>query len=118
MSDQIAKLSSGLKKLGMCKQCDAKLSKLCSMCSQCQGGLCNAAALCLNPKAGGKKAGTGTSTNRRNERDELVDNGQTTQLKGLKGGGPSLTTIESADEGSGTSTRQGSARRAHFPAAV
>jgi hypothetical protein len=114
VASQIAKLCNGMKKLGLCKKCDSKLSKLCSMCSQCQGGLCNAAAMCMSPKAGGKYAGSGTSTNRRSERDELVDNGQTTQLKGVKGAGPSLTTIESAEQGSGTSGRQGSARERTF----
>jgi hypothetical protein len=114
VASQIAKLCNGMKKLGLCKKCDSKLSKLCSMCSQCQGGLCNAAALCMSPKAGGKYAGIGTSTNRRSERDELVDNGQTTQLKGVKGAGPSLTTLESAEQGSGTSSRQGSARERTF----
>jgi hypothetical protein len=114
VASQIAKLCNGMKKLGMCKKCDAKLCKLCSMCSQCQGGLCNAAAMCMSPKAGGKYAGSGTSTNRRSERDELVDNGQTTQLKGIKGAGPSLTTIESAEQGSGTSARKGSARERTF----
>src|SRR5262249_23219146 len=111
---QIAKLTSQMKKLGMCKKCDAKLCKLCSMCSQCQSGMCNGSKICLFPKAGGKKPGTGTVESRRNERDELVDNGQTTQLKGIKGTGPSLTTIEAAEDGSGASTRKGEARQREF----
>jgi len=114
VSLQLAKLCNGLKKLGVCKRCDAKLCKLCSMCSQCQGGLCQSSALCLNPKAGGHKPGTGTVESRRDERDELVDNGQTTQLKGIKGTGPSLTTVEAAEDGSGTSTRKGDARQREF----
>jgi hypothetical protein len=114
VANQLSKLCKSLNKLSMCKSCDAKLCKLCSMCSQCQGGLCN--SLCISPfaKPGGKKAGTGSSTARRNERDELVDNGQTTQLKGTKGQGPSLTTIESAESGSGVSTRRATARERKF----
>jgi hypothetical protein len=111
---QLAKLGNQLKKLGMCKRCDARLGKLCSMCSQCQGGLCQSAAMCLNPKAGGKKPGTGTVASRRDQTDELVDNGQTTQLKGIKGAGPSLTTVEAADEGSGTSTQTGDTQQRAF----
>lgn len=111
---QLQKLSNHLKRLGMCKRCDASLCKLCSMCSQCQGGLCQSAAMCLNPKAGGKKPGTGTVASRRDQTDELVDNGQTTQLKGIKGTGPSLTTVETADSGSGTSTRKGDSRQRTF----
>lgn len=114
VDQQLAKLSNQLKKLGMCKKCDAKLCKLCSMCSQCQGGMCQGSALCLFPKAGGKKPGTGTVESRRDQTDELVDNGQTTQLKGIKGTGPSLTTIEAAEDGSGTSTRKGEARQREF----
>jgi len=68
----------------------------------------------LFPKAGGKKPGTGTVESRRDQTDELVDNGQTTQLKGIKGTGPSLTTIEAAEDGSGTSTRKGEARQREF----
>src|SRR5205814_7876592 len=71
VAQQLAKLSKDLKKLGMCKKCDAKLCKLCSLCSQCQGGLCQCAAMCLNPKAGGKKPGSSTVASRRDERDEL-----------------------------------------------
>lgn len=108
---QLAKLNNQLKKLGVCKKCDARLCKLCSMCSQCQGGLCQSAAMCPSPKAGGKKPGTGTVESRRDEKDELVDNGQTQQLKGIKGTGPSLTTVEAAEDGSGTSTRKGEARQ-------
>jgi len=110
---QLAKLTKDMKKLGMCKKCDAKLCKLCSMCSQCQG-MCNNPSICLFPKAGGKKPGKGTVESRRNERDELVDNGQNTQLQGIKGTGPSLTTIEAVEDGSGTSTRKGEARQREF----
>ena len=116
VAQQLAKLGSQLKKLGVCQKCDARLSKLCSMCSQCQGGLCQSAAMCLNPgqKPGGKKPGTGTVASRRDERDELVDNGQTSQLKGIKGTGESLTTTEAAEDGTGTSTRKGEARQRAF----
>jgi hypothetical protein len=109
---QLSKLTNQLKKLSVCKKCDSKLCKLCSQCSQCQGGLCQ--SMCLNPKAGGKKPGSSTVESRRDAQDELVDNGQTQQLKGIKGTGESLTTIESAESGSGTSTRKGEARQRAF----
>jgi hypothetical protein len=102
VSDQINKLCSSLKKLGMCQRTDQRLCKLCQCCSQCQSGLC----MCQGLKPGGSKAGTGTDPSRRNETDPLTDNGQTTALKGIKGTGPSLTTIESTAEGSGTSARR------------
>jgi hypothetical protein len=116
VAQQLAKMNSKLKKLGMCQRCDSRLAKLCSMCSQCQGGLCQAAALCQSqsPNAGGKEAGMGSNTARRNQIDELVDNGQTTQLKGIKGTGPSLTTVEAASDGSGVSSRQAASRQREF----
>jgi hypothetical protein len=55
-----------------------------------------------------------TNTARRDERDDLVDNGQTTQLKGTKGQGPSLTTVETAEDGSGVSTRRAVDRQRTF----
>jgi hypothetical protein len=64
----------------------------------------------MSPKAGGKNAGWGSTESRRDGTDELVDNGQTTQLKGIQGAGPSLKTVESADDGTGVSTRQATAR--------
>ena len=40
----------------------------------------------------------------------LVDNGQTTRLEGIKGQGPSLATVEAAEDGGGVSTRQAQQR--------
>ncbi|BBO35262.1 hypothetical protein [Lacipirellula parvula] len=108
---QLNKLCQGLCKLGIRREADKKLCKLCEKCSNCQS-MCN--GLCQSPNAGGKKAGTGTNTARRNATDELVDNGQTTQLQGQKGAGPSLTTVESADEGSGVSNRRTAAKQREF----
>lgn len=114
VSDNIAKLSKQLKKLGICRQCDKKLASLCQKCSQCQSGLCQSLAACQGGGAGGQPPGWGSNAARRDQRDELVDNGQTTQLKGTKGAGPSLTTVEAADDGSGVSTRRAAARTIAF----
>jgi hypothetical protein len=110
---QLKKLCTSLTRLALRRNAEKKLCKLCEKCSQCQG-MCNGACQSNSPNAGGKKAGSGTNTARRDERDELVDNGQTTQLKGVKGSGPSLTTVESAEDGSGVSNRRGAARERQF----
>ncbi|TWT90193.1 hypothetical protein Mal64_05770 [Pseudobythopirellula maris] len=95
------------------KACD-KLGGLCKACSRCQGGMCQG-AMCQSPKAGGKKAGTGSNLALRNERDTLLDNGQTETLKGVKSGdGPSQTTVETAEEGTGVSGRAAVAQRREF----
>ena len=114
VSDSLNKLKKRLKKLSMSRKAAKKLSKLCKKCSECQGGLC--AGMCMSPGAqrGGLKAGWGSDSTRRNETDELIDNGQTTQLKGIKGAGPSLTTVEAADDGSGVSTRASGSRSRQF----
>lgn len=109
-SDKLCKMCDGLKKLSTMRRVEKKISMLCKKCSNCQSGLCNACMACMSPKAGGKKAGWASAESHRINIDELVDNGQTTQLKGIKGRGPSLTTVESADDGSGVSTRQSTAR--------
>ena len=59
---------------------------------------------------GGKKPGKGTIESRRAARDELVDNGQTTSLEGIKGEGPALSKIEAAEDGTGVSNRKAEAR--------
>jgi hypothetical protein len=104
------KLSSYLKKMGV--KCDAckKLASLCKACSQCQGGLCQS----NSPKAGGKKAGWGSNIARRDVVEELVDNGQTTSLQGIKGEGPSQTTVETAEDGTGTSGRATASKKRSF----
>ena len=103
------KIGDKLKKLAICRRADSRLSKLCKKCSECQSNMA-----CSSPNAGGHKAGWGTNTARRDQRDKLVDNGQTTQLKGVKGSGPSLTTVEAAEDGSGVSNRKAAARQHNF----
>ncbi len=107
----LSKLNNQMKKLAMCQRTGKKLSSLCQSCSQCQGNL---ASLCQISKPGGKKAGWGSSDERRSETDELVDNGQNTQLQGIKGQGPSVTSVEAAEEGSGVSTRKSSTKQRNF----
>ena len=114
VSQQMSELSKRLKRLAVCRDCDKKLAKLCKKCSQCQGGLCQSLAACQSPNAGGKPPGWGSNAARRDARDELADNGQTTHLKGIKGAGPSLTTVEAAEDGSGVSARRGAERTRQF----
>ena len=63
---------------------------------------------------GGKKAGKGSSDASRDQQDERVDNGQYAKLKGIKGEGPSLTKVESADDGTGTSNLRAEAKKREF----
>lgn len=86
-----------------------KLQKLSQCAGQCQGYLgnkeCQSLSQCIGQKPGGKKAGWGSSEDRRAESDPTRDNGNRDQLTGQKGSGPSNTSIESADSGSGKATR-------------
>lgn len=109
LCDKVDDLADQLKKLAMCQHADSRLSKLCQSCGDCQTKVA-----CASPNAGGKKAGFGSDTARRNEQDALVDNGQTTELQGIKGAGPSDTTIEAAESGSGVSTRRATVRQREF----
>lgn len=95
----------------MC-QCSAKrdvqkkLQSLCQCTSMCQGFMCDkdcqSLAQCQNP---GKKAGSSSLENRRDGSDPSVNNGNQQQLTGQKGAGPSDTSTESADTGSGRATQ-------------
>jgi hypothetical protein len=111
-------------------QCNSALNKVCqSMCqsacqrdvmkkllslsqctSKCQGYLgnkeCQSLSQCMGQKPGGKKAGSGTVESRRSEGDLTQDNGNRDQLQGIKGQGPSNTSVESADSGTGSASRQ------------
>lgn len=113
VESKLNKLCKNLTRLAIRRDAENKLCKLCEKCSACQG-MCN--GQCNKPGAqpGGKKAGWGSNTARREGSDELADNGQTTQLKGQKGAGPSLTTVESAEDGSGVSSRQTAERQRQF----
>jgi myosin heavy subunit len=89
-----------------------KLMKLSQCAGQCQGYLgnkeCQSLAECMKPgnKTGGKNAGWGSVESRRAETDPTQDNGNRDQLQGIKGDGPANTSIEAADSGTGTATRQ------------
>lgn len=106
---RLDKMGDKMAKLGM--KCDAR-SKLLGLCKK--AGQCQSYMQGLGAGRGGREPGQGSVDSRRNEKDELKDNGQTTQLKGQKGSGPSLTKIEAADDGSGTSNRRGEAKERTF----
>ena len=111
--DQLDKLGKKLAKMARKRKARSKLRKLSQACSQCQSQyMGNAMAQSNMP--GGKKAGKGSSDASRDKRDELTDNGQNTSLKGLKGNGPSLTKVESADDGTGVGLRRGNATKREF----
>lgn len=113
LGDKLGKLGDKLKKLGAKKGAARKLLGMARNAGKSQGFL---AGQCNSPFAapGGKKPGDGTIESRREGREDIVDNGQTTQLKGQKGSGPSLSKIESADDGTGVSHRKGEVRERAF----
>lgn len=104
-------LSRQLRRMAARRRVMDRLAKLCQACSQCQSGLCQSPG--ASPKTG-KGVGASSNVALREERDELTDNGQTTALKGIKGEGPSLVAVETADEGSGTSGRTATAKERSF----
>ncbi len=112
VGDELDDLGKKLYKLALKRKAQSKLKKLCRACSQCQSGLCNNPR--NSPNAGGQKAGWGSNDANREETDELIDNGQFTQIKGIKGQGPSLTTVESAEDGAGAGSRRHESRRRTF----
>jgi hypothetical protein len=109
------KLGELCKSMGQCagqRDMMKKLMKLSQCAGQCQGYLgnkeCQSLGECMKPgsKPGGKKAGWGSVESRRDESELTQDNGNRDQLQGIKGQGPANTSIEAADSGTGTATRQ------------
>ncbi len=93
-----------------------KLLSLGQCTSKCQGFMCDKECQSLSQciKPGGKKAGSSTVESRRAESDPTQDNGSRDQLTGQKGSGPSNTSIESADSGSGRATRTATVQEKAF----
>jgi hypothetical protein len=95
-----------------------KLQSLSQCAGKCQGFMCDkecqSLSQCLGTKPGGKKAGSGTVESRRAESDATQDNGNRDQLTGQKGSGPSNTSIESADSGTGRATRTATVQEKAF----
>lgn len=83
-----------------------KLQSLCQCTSMCQGFMCDKECQSLAQcQSANKKAGSGSLENRREGSDPNVNNGNQQQLTGQKGAGPSDTSTESADTGSGRATQ-------------
>lgn len=114
-------LQSLCQSMGQCASKRDVMKKLLSLsqcAGKCQGFMCNkecqSLSQCLGTKPGGKKAGAGTVESRRAESEFTQDNGNRDQLIGQKGSGPSNTSIESADSGSGRATRTATVQEKAF----
>ena len=107
MRSKLDDLGEHLKKMASRRKARSKLRKLSKRFSQAQSS---------NPskRRGGKKAGEGSEDSNRQQRDERVDNGQNTKLKGIKGKGPSLTQIQATDDGDGVSRIRAKATKREF----
>lgn len=104
-NQSLANLGQYLKKMGAKRQAQSEIEKLLQALSQCQGCL-GKPGTCLgsSPNAGGLDAGNGASDSINNEPAADTLDGYRTQLKGIKGRGPSTKTTETASDGAGTST--------------
>ena len=113
ISEKLGEFDGKLSRLAAAKSLQKKLLAMSKTLGQCQGCLAGQSG---SPFAapGGKKPGVGTVESRRQEQDALVDNGQNAQLKGIKGQGPSLTRVETAQDGTGVSHRRAEAKQREF----
>jgi hypothetical protein len=62
----------------------------------------------------GKQPGVGSSWNERQEKDDSQKNGQLAELKGQHGSGPSLSSVEESESGTGVSGLRGEAKQRDF----
>lgn len=63
---------------------------------------------------GGKRAGEGTDHSQRKEKSDLKENDQFAQLSGIKRKGPSNSSIEEAESGTGVSRRKGETKEQNY----
>ena len=68
----------------------------------------------LGQAPGGQKPGVGSSWSERKERDDSQKNGALAQLQGQHGAGPSLSSVEESESGTGVSGRRGEAKQREF----
>lgn len=113
----LKKLSDSLCKSASRSECQSRLLSMCQKLGQCQGYLgeskFSSLGQCMS-QGQGKGIGSGSVESRR-EGESLVENsGQMSQLQGIKGQGPSDSSIEAADDGDGVSTRRGASRELEF----
>ena len=100
-------LGDRMRKMAGRRKARSKLKKLCKRVAQCQNGA-------RSKQPGGTKAGKEDGTRERSETDKREDNGNNTKLKGIKGSGPSITQIQSADDGDGTTQKKSVAKKRDF----
>lgn len=107
----IGKLDKNLRRMHGKRMAKSKLDALRQALCQAQSYTqCQSQSLGL----GGQKPGSGSSWSERKERDHSQENGSLTQLQGQHGSGPSLSSVEDAESGTGVSNRPGDAKRRDF----
>ncbi len=112
----LSNLTRQLRRLAAKQQATNRLGQLRKKLGSCSSYLCNSqsSSLAQSLQKGGLKAGAGGGMTERARRDELSLSGETSQLKGTKGAGPSISTVEAAEDGSGVSTRKNAASERSF----
>ncbi len=115
----MGKLRKKMRKMAGRKKAKSKLSQLRKGLSKAQGmcqGKCQSLGSGAQPsgKPGGKKPGKGSVKSNRQERDDSQKNGSLANLKGQHGDGPSMSSVEEAESGSGVSSRRGTGKKRDF----
>lgn len=119
----MSKLAQTLRSMQAKRAAAAQLRRLSAAAASAQSGIAQAPGPPGPPKVSneqpqGGDPGRGVGTTggpRQEERQEaLADNDNFQRLRGAMGEGPTLTTVEDADEGTAISGRRGAARRREF----
>ena len=107
LNKMLEQMQGNLKGLSARKKIRGKLGLLGKKLGQGQGKLAGLIPLKVpGAGTGGREAGVGTVESRREGEDPLKDNEQYTQIKGIKGVGPSQKQTEAASDGSGVAQRK------------
>lgn len=111
--DAMNKFANRMKNLDARNKLRGKLSKMRQKLGQSQG-LIAGTMPGQGAGPGGKAPGVGTNTNRREGETEMPAQMAAERLKGLKGNGPSQSSVEDAESGTGISGRRNAVQQRSF----
>lgn len=119
INEKLDQMGQQLRRLARQRAAQARLRALAQKFGQAQGrmpgrGRGPAQMQGEGDQPGGREAGRGTSDRQRLAKDNPETKGHTSRLQGIHGRGPSLTQIQSADSGTGVSSRTGEAVQRDF----
>jgi hypothetical protein len=110
----MGKLTAKMRAMHGKRMAQSKLDQLRQGLAAAQGFAQGSSQMLGLAGQGGRQPGVGSSWNERQEKDDSQKNGQLAELKGQHGSGPSLSSVEESESGTGVSGLRGEAKQRDF----